>query len=74
MREILNGRTYNSKVLELNGLRENPLLPSSSTKGLINIDRDIEAEKKEEEERLRIGEEHVKKQMEKAVFFNNQYD
>ncbi len=76
MREILNGGTYNSKVLELNGLRENPLLPSSySTKGLININRDIEAEKKkEEEERLRIGEEYYKKQMEKAVFFNNQYD
>ncbi len=74
MREILNGGTYNSKVLELNGLRENPLLPSSSTKGNINIDRDIEAEKKEEEERMRIGEEYFKKQMEKAVFFNNQYD
>lgn len=71
MKEILNGGTYSSKVLELNGLRENPFLPSS-TKGLINIDRDIEAEKKEEEERLRIGEEYFKKQMEKAVFFNNQ--
>jgi len=49
MKEILNGGTYNSRVLELNGLRENPFVPSSTaTKELINIDKDKEAEKKEE--------------------------
>jgi hypothetical protein len=75
MKEILQGGTYNSRVLELNGLRDNPILPSSSSiNEHINIDRDIEAEKKTEEERLRKGEEIFKKQMEKAVFFNPQYD
>jgi hypothetical protein len=74
MKEILNGGTYNSRVLELNGLRETPLLPTSSGNELINMDRDIEAKKKEEEERLREGEEQYKKELKKAVFFNPQYD
>jgi len=30
MREILNEGTYNTKLLEISGLRENSLLPSSS--------------------------------------------
>ena len=38
------------------------------------LERDKEAEKQEEEERLREGEEIYKKQMEKAVFFNPQYE
>src|SRR5215217_1956002 len=73
MKEIINGGTYNSKVLEISGLRENPTLPSfsssSSISEHIDLGRDIEAEKKaeeEEEERLRIGEEHLKKMKEKA--------
>ena len=51
IKELIKGGTYNSRVLELNGIRENPLLPSSSITEHINIDRDIEAETKEREER-----------------------
>jgi hypothetical protein len=74
MKEILQGGTYNSRVLELNGLSDNPILPSSSSsiKEHINLDSDIEAEKQEEEERMRQMKERVKRQIENAVFFNDQ--
>lgn len=69
MKEILNLETYNSRVLKLNGLRENQFVSSTSaTKELSNIDRNKESEKGEEEERLREGEEILKKTNGKGCF------
>jgi hypothetical protein len=72
MKEKIDGRKQ--KILSLaNDYKNNHLLPSS--KEITGMDEiDIESIIREREERERIGEEYLKKQMEKAVFFNPQYD
>ncbi len=58
-RELIQGGTYNSRVLELNGIRENPL-PS--------LENDDEAEKKDKEEQESAGEREYQRQLKMAVF------
>ena len=72
MKEKIDGR--NQKILSLaNNYKNGHLLPSS--KEITDIEEiNIESIIKEREENDRKAEEHLKKQMEKAVFFNPQYD
>ena len=60
MREFIQGGTYNNSILELNGIRENPL-PST-------IEYNNEAEKKNTEEQESEGEKEYQRQLKKAVF------
>ncbi|HSF50138.1 MAG TPA: hypothetical protein VLA74_05185 [Nitrososphaeraceae archaeon] len=71
-KEKIDGRR--EKILSLaNDYKNSHLL--SSSKEITDMDEmDIESIIKEREERIREGEEMYKKQMEKAVFFNPQYD
>ena len=72
MKEKIDGRKQ--KILSLaNDYKNSHLLPSS--KEITNMDEvEIESIIREREERDREAEEVYKKQMEKAVFFNPQYD
>jgi hypothetical protein len=72
MKEKIDGRKQ--KILSLaNDYNKSHLLPSS--KEITNMDEiDIESIIREREENDRKAEEHFKKQMEKAVFFNPGYD
>ncbi|MGI0052157.1 MAG: hypothetical protein ACRD8K_10510 [Nitrososphaeraceae archaeon] len=65
-RELIQGGTYNDRVLEFNGIRENPLLPS--THGCINIEHNNEAEKNDTEEQENEGEKEYQRQLKMAVF------
>ena len=72
MKEKIDGRKQ--KILSIaNDYKNSHLLPSS--KGITNMDEiDIESIIREREERNREAEEIYKKEREKAVFFNPQYD
>jgi hypothetical protein len=72
MKQKIDGRKQ--KILSIaNDYKNSHLLPSS--KEITNMDEiDIESIIREREERDRQAEEIYKKQMEKAVFFNPQYD
>ncbi len=59
IRELIQGGTYNSRVLELNGIRENPL-PS--------LEYNNEANKKDIGEQENAGEIEYQRQLKKAVF------
>lgn len=59
IRELIQGGTYNSRVLELNGIRENPL-PS--------LGYNNEANKRDIGEQENAGEIEYQRQLKKAVF------
>ena len=64
-RELIQGGTYNSRVLELNGIRENPLLPSAQK--CINLKRNNEANTNNEEQESE-GEKEYQRQLKMGVF------
>ena len=63
IKEIIEGGKYNSKLLELNGIRDQPSL-SSSSKEIINVNQDIN----DGEIGLSEGELAYRRQKERAVF------
>jgi hypothetical protein len=66
-KELIQGGTYNSRVLELNGIRENPIVPNSQKYN--NIEYNNEAEKKDnEEQEEREGEKEYQRRLKMAVF------
>ena len=62
IREVIEGGKYNSKLLELNGIRDQPFL--SSSKEIVNVNQDID----EGETGLSEGELAYRRQKERAVF------
>ena len=63
-RELIQGGTYNSRVLELNGIREKPILPSSQ-KG-IDLERNNEVNMNNEEQENE-GEKEYQRQLKMGV-------
>ena len=66
IKELIQGGTYNSRVLELNGIRENPIVPNSQKYN--HLEYNNEAEKKDNEEQENAGEREYQRQLKKAVF------
>ena len=66
IKELIQGGTYNSRVLELNGIRENPIVPNSQKYN--HLEYNNEAEKKNTEEQESEGEKEYQRQLKKAVF------
>lgn len=64
-KELIQGGTYNSRVLELNGIREKPILPSAQ-KG-IDLERNNEVNMNNEEQESE-GEKEYQRQLKMAVF------
>ena len=62
IKEVIEGGKYNSKLLELSGIRDQPFL--SSSKEIINVNQDID----EGETGLSEGELAYRRQKERAVF------
>jgi len=65
-RELIQGGTYNDRVLELNGIRENPILPFSQKYS--SLDDNNEANKNYNEDQESEGEREYQRQLKKAIF------
>ena len=65
IRELTQGGTYNSRVLELNGIRENPLIPSAQKCNDLKRNNEVNMNNEEQESE---GEREYQRQLKMAVF------